>query len=391
MKLRKHLLAGLAFAFLASTAQAETLRWGSPRDIFSLDPYSYGSTSNLAFLNHVYEGLTRYTPDFVVEPALATKWELVSEKVWRFKLRKGVKFQNGADFTADDVMASLARVSHPTSPLKGNIPAYRSTTKVDDYTVDIEVNAPSPLLLNDMTNIFMFDKEWLIENKTELPTDVGAKVEGYTTYQHQRHRAVHASKVARADSKTVFVENQRAGGTPRSTISTASNSRRSPRPRLASRRCCRARSTSPTSRRVQDLPRLKRDPNIKILQRTDLRTIFLAFNRKDKLVDGRENPFNDIKVRQAIDHAIDRRADPQAASCAASRATPAPWWRRRSRATAPNSTCRPPIDPDKAKKLLAEAGYADGFEFTLRLHERPKRQRRGGLPGDRCRCGRASG
>ena len=80
MKLRKHLLAGLAFAFLASTAQAETLRWGSPRDIFSLDPYSYGETSNLAFLNHIYEGLVRYNPNSKWFPHSHRDWETVEPK-----------------------------------------------------------------------------------------------------------------------------------------------------------------------------------------------------------------------------------------------------------------------------------------------------------------------
>lgn len=58
-------------------AQAETVKWGSPADIYSLDPNSIPSTSNLAFLNHIYEGLVRYDKTFQIEPALATSWELV--------------------------------------------------------------------------------------------------------------------------------------------------------------------------------------------------------------------------------------------------------------------------------------------------------------------------
>ena len=100
------------------------------------------STSNLAFLNHIYEGLVRYGPDFKIEPALATEWKLVDNKYWRFSLRKGVKFHNGADFTADDVIASMKRVSDPTSPLRGNIPLYVDCKKVDECTVVFEVSAP---------------------------------------------------------------------------------------------------------------------------------------------------------------------------------------------------------------------------------------------------------
>ncbi|MBP0500543.1 ABC transporter substrate-binding protein, partial [Mycobacterium tuberculosis] len=88
----------------------------------------------LAFLNHVYEGLVRYDAKLKIEPALATSWETVSDTVWRVHLRKGVKFHNGAGFTADDVLASLTRVSDKTSPLRGNLPAYNSAKKVGHYT-----------------------------------------------------------------------------------------------------------------------------------------------------------------------------------------------------------------------------------------------------------------
>ncbi|MCR2199378.1 ABC transporter substrate-binding protein, partial [Salmonella enterica] len=93
-----------------------------------------------------------YNADLKIEPSLATSWEVVGENTWRFNLRKDVKFHDGADFTAKDVLASLTRVSHPTSPLRGNLPAYKSAKIVDDYTIDIELTGPYPLLLNDLTN-----------------------------------------------------------------------------------------------------------------------------------------------------------------------------------------------------------------------------------------------
>ena len=168
--LRKLALAVVMSAGLSVPALAETLKWGSSRDIYSLDPYSYGDSYTLSFLNHVYEGLVRYDADLKIEPALATSWETVSDTVWRFHLREGVKFHNGADFTADDVIASLTRVSDPVSPLRGNLPAYKAAKKVDDYTVDIELVGPYPLLLNDLTNIHIFDLTWLTDNNSLKPT-----------------------------------------------------------------------------------------------------------------------------------------------------------------------------------------------------------------------------
>ncbi len=131
---RRLLLAATAVAWALSGAPAEaqqgkTLKWGANREIASLDPYSFGETFTLSVLNHVYEGLVRYTGDLKIEPALAESWETVSPTLWRFKLRQGVKFHNGNPFTADDVLASLARVMHETSPLKGNLPPTRARAR----------------------------------------------------------------------------------------------------------------------------------------------------------------------------------------------------------------------------------------------------------------------
>ena len=90
-------------------------------------------------------------------------------------------FQGGEAFTADDVIASLERVTHETSPLMGNLPAYKSSRRIDDHTVEIEVNGPYPLLLNDLTNIFILSKKWMVANNALLPTDSGKGIKGYAT------------------------------------------------------------------------------------------------------------------------------------------------------------------------------------------------------------------
>ena len=149
------LVTALAFSVSAVAVQAETVKWAGRADIYSLDPDSIASTSNLAFLNHIYEGLVRYDKEFKLESALGTEWELVDGKFWRFKLREGVKFHNGADFTADDVVASFKRAADADSPLKGNMPLYKDIRKIDDLTVEIDVTTPSSLFLNDITNIFL--------------------------------------------------------------------------------------------------------------------------------------------------------------------------------------------------------------------------------------------
>ena len=347
-------------ALLGTAASAETLRWGGPRDIFSLDPYSLGSTSNIAFLNHIYEGLVRYTPEFEVVPALATKWELIDGKVWRFHLREGVKFQNGADFTADDVLASMARVSHPASPLRGNIPLYVGATKVDAHTVDIAVSSPSPLFLNDMTNIFMFDAGWLQDNGAELPTDVGAKVEGYATH-NTNGTGPFALESRVPDSKTVLVRYDGWWDEAQHNIDRIEFTPITSAPtRVAALLSGEIDLTDGAP--VQDLERLAAAPNLRVIERTDLRTVHLVFNRKAKLADGRDNFFNDIRVRQAIDMAIDRELIQKRVMRGKSRAAGTMVAPEIPGYSAELDVLTP-VDTDTARALLEQAG-AIGAEFT---------------------------
>lgn len=337
------------------------LRWGGARDIYSLDPYSLGSTSNLAFLNHIYEGLVRYTPEFEVEPALAESWKLIGPATWRFHLRKGITFQNGAEFNADDVLASMERVSDPESPLRGNIPTYVSTTKVDDHTVDIETTSGSTLFLRDMTNIFMFDTDWLTDNDAEAPTSVGAQTENFATYNtNGTGPFMLESRVP--DSETVLVVNEGWWDEPKHNLDRIEFTPITSAPtRVAALLSGEIDLTEAVP--VQDLERVEASPEIEVIQRSDLRTVMLSFNRRETLADGRPNPFNDLRLRQAIDMAVDReligkRIMRDKAHIAGTMVAPEiPGYDA-------DLDVPTPYDPDKASALIEEAGLT-GTEFTL--------------------------
>lgn len=359
------LLAAVAAFALSGAAEAKTLKWGAGREIASLDPYSYGETFTLSVLNHVYEGLVRYTGDLKIEPALAESWETVTPTTWRFHLRKGVKFHNGDAFTADDVLASLARVSDDASPLKGNLPAYKSSKKIDDYTVEIEVDGPYPLLLNDLTNIFIFDKKWLEANNALKPTDVGKGVTGYPT-DHANGTGPFIVESRQPDAKTIFVKNPNWWDKPQHNIDRiefvpiASASTR-----VAALLSGEIDFTNVAP--LQDLPRLKASPDVKVLQTNELRSVFFALNLRDKLFESDvkdKNPFKDIRVREALYRAIDIDAVQKRAMRGLSRNTGAlvapaiPGYD-------PSQDVRPPFDLSAAKKLLADAGYPNGFSFQM--------------------------
>jgi len=360
---RPLLMAAVVTLTLSATATANTLKWGANRDLGSLDPYSYGDSFTINVLNHVYEGLVRYNQDLKIEPALATSWEILDDKVtWRFKLREGVTFHNGNPFSADDVIASLARVSHETSPLKGNLPAYSSSKVVDDLTVDITLNGTYPLLLNDLTNIHIFDKEWLVANNAELPTDIGKQVEGHATY-NANGTGPFMIESRQPDAKTVFVVNPNWWDTPQHNLTRIEFTPiTSAATRVAALLSGEINFTNEAP--VQDLPRLDAAPNVNVLERTDLRTIMLGFNRRDNLVEGGNNPFNDLRVRKALYQAINMDQIQSKVMRGKSRnagalvAPEIPGY-------APELDERLPFAPDTAKALLAEAGYPDGFSFIF--------------------------
>lgn len=359
--LKKLTLAAVVAASLTTVANAETLKWGASRDIYSVDPYSYGDSYTLAFLNHIYEGLVRYDAKLQIEPALATSWEMVSDTVWRFHLRKGVRFHNGADFTADDVLASLTRVSDPVSPLRGNLPAYKSAKKIDDFTIDIELVGPYPLLLNDLTNIHVFDATWLADNNSLKPTDVGAQIEGYATYNaNGTGPFVLESRVP--DSKTVLNRNTSWWDKPQGNVDRIEFT---PITSAATRVAALLSGEIDFTENApaQDLPRLAAQPGLKIMERTDLRTVMLGFNRKPELANGADNKFNDLRVRQAFAHALDPKLIQKRIMRGKSRTAGAiiapdiPGYAEALDVVIP-------YDPDLSKKLLAEAGASD-LPFTL--------------------------
>lgn len=170
--------------------------------------------------------------------------------------------------------------------------------------MDLDVNAPTSLFLNDITNIFIFNAKWLKDNNSEKPTDFASKVDGYTT-MHTNGTGPFKLESRVPDSKTVLVANEgwwdqkkhnldRIEFVPIASAAT----------RVAA--LLSGEIDLIDSAPIQDLPRLESSPNITVKKRTELRTLFIGFNRREKLENGQPNPFNDLRVRQAFEASIDR-------------------------------------------------------------------------------------
>jgi peptide/nickel transport system substrate-binding protein len=165
MSVRQILLAAITASIAAfAPASAQTLRYANQGDLKSLDPYTLRETTTIAHHGHVYEGLVARDKELKIVPGLAESWETPEPTRWRFHLRHDVKFHNGDPFTADDVLFSADRVRAVGSDFATVIPAGAKFVKVDDYTVDVMLASPNPILITQWDGWYIMDKKWCEEN-----------------------------------------------------------------------------------------------------------------------------------------------------------------------------------------------------------------------------------
>ncbi|MBS0467543.1 MAG: ABC transporter substrate-binding protein, partial [Proteobacteria bacterium] len=174
-------LIGAAVLLSMGTAQAANLRWAGANDILTIDPHAQNHQTTHAFLQQIYESLVRYDAKYQTEPALATKWTQISPTQVRFELRKGVKFHDGAPFTADDVVFSLTRAMTPPSNMQSATQSLKEVKKVDDHTVDLILKGPNPILLRELTEARIMNKTWAEKHNSVKSQDYAGKEESYAS------------------------------------------------------------------------------------------------------------------------------------------------------------------------------------------------------------------
>ena len=163
----------------AIPAHAASLRWAAQNDVLTLDPHSQNHATTHSILQHTYEGLTRYTKDYKIEPSLAVSWKQLSDTHWRFNLRKGVKFHDGSPFSADDVVFSFGRIKQPQGTNQVYVTGIKEVKKIDDYTVDFLLEGPTPILLRNIVDFRIVSKGWAEKNKSQDVQDYAKKQETF--------------------------------------------------------------------------------------------------------------------------------------------------------------------------------------------------------------------
>jgi len=345
---------------------AATLRWAAQNDLLTMDPHSQNHSTTHSLLQHVYEGLTRYTKDFQVEPCLATSWEQISATHWRFHLRKGVKFHDGSPFTADDVVFSFGRIKQPQGTNQIYISTVKEMKKIDDYTVDAILSGPDPVMLRLLVDFRIMSKPWSVKNKSENIQDYKVREETFAS-RHANGTGPYVLKLWEPDKRVVFAASpvwwDKISGNVTDVIYTPIKADATRVSALLA-----GDVDLVTDLPTQDVTRLRGDPKVKVLDGHEVRTIFIGMDQHNaellySNVKGK-NPFKDVRVRKALNLAVDRDAIKRVTMRGLS--IPAAIMVAPGVHGHSNELDRvAPMDVEGAKKLLAEAGYPNGFEFGL--------------------------
>ncbi len=368
MKIRTHILAAtVATLCVASfSVGAQTIRIANQGDALSMDPHSLNESLQLSVTSNVYEGLVGRNKDLSLAPALATSWKQTSPTVWRFELRQGVQFHDGTPFTADDVVFSFARTQADGSDMKSYTNDFKEVRKVNDHVVEIETKTPFPIVPDVISLVFIMSKKWCETNQATRPVDRRKGIENAASFR-ANGTGPYRLRERQPNVRTTFTRNGsywgKIEGNASEVIFTPIGSAAT---RVAALLSGEVDVMEPVP--VQDVARVNASSNTRAVTGPELRTIFLGMDQKrDELLYSNvkgKNPFKDKRVRQAFYQAIDIDGIQKTVMRGASSPTAlmvGPGINGFSQA----QNKRLPYDVEAAKKLLADAGYPNGFEVAM--------------------------
>ncbi len=367
------MLACLLIGLVPTAAAAKTFRWSSQGDAATHDPHAQNEGVNNQINGQIYEQLLSRDRNLKPVASLATAWKQLSPTVWVFTLRKGVTWQDGSAFTADDVVFSVIRSQHDASNMKVFGTAVGKPRRIDDHTVEFTTPVPNPVLLDMLSsgNIFIMSKAWCVKHRVEKPQDYKSGEETYAA-RHAMGTGPFMLVAREPDVKTVLKKNPNWWGIREGRFEGNVDEVVYRPIKQASTRIAALLSGEidfVLDPPVQDVQKLRREPSLKVLEGRENRIVFIGMDQaRDTLlystVKGR-NPFKDRRVRLALYQAVDVEAlkstvmrglaIPTAVLLSSAKAAGIPDAMDR----------RYPLDLNAAKKLLAEAGYPNGFGVTL--------------------------
>ncbi len=367
----KSLITTTALVALLATmgaAQAQVFRWASQGDPQTMDPHSQNESMTNMMNGQVYERLVKRDRQLNIVPSLATEWQQTGPLSWVFKLRPGVKFHDGSPFTAEDVVYSINRGKEITSQIAAYANAVGTPRAVDPMTVEFTLSQPNPIFLQHIDALWIMSKSWSEKNKVLKPLDFKNKEESFASFNaNGTGPFILASRAP--GIKTTYKRNPnwwgKFEGNVQEIVYTPISNDATRLAALVSGEIDFVLDPAP-----RDIPRLRNTAGVKIVDGPENRIVFIGMDQaRDKLlygnVPGDKNPFKDVRVRKALYHAVDietmKTKLMNNQSVPTGGVTPSPLGSFND----PQVESRLPFDLAKARALMAEAGFADGFEVTL--------------------------
>lgn len=364
---RTAVLATALLGSVSSAALAADLTIGVRAGPLSIDPDFTAAGTHAEAMKHIYDSLIKSGNNLELEPGLATSWTAIDDSTWEFKLRPGVKFHDGSDFTAEDVKFSIERIPRVAGPNPTTIYVRRvkGVEIVDPLTVRVKTDGPAPNLPNDFIRLFVV-------------SHIAAK--DYSDSAEKASEGFNSGKAAIGTGPYKFVswtpkeqlvlerfDGYWGGKEPWDKVI------RKELPNDAARVAQLKAGQVDLIARIpaSDVPTLEQDSKLTIVRQDSVYLFNIAFDFREKspqisAKDGSplsKNPFTDPNVREAFDLAIDRETITEIAMEGMGTV--------QSQLVTPNifgynPDVKPALsDVDKAKALLAEAGYPDGFKVTF--------------------------
>jgi peptide/nickel transport system substrate-binding protein len=349
-------------ALAAGAVAAADLTIGIGADVTAIDPHYHNLTPNSNVAAHIFDYLVLRDERQKPIPGLAESWRTVDPTTWEFKLRKGVRFHDGSDFTAADVVASIERVPlvpNSPSPFTVYTKQIKEIVVVDPYTIRFKTATPYPLMPTDMTQVAMISKRAAKASTEDFNN--GKAAIGTGPYKLVHYAKGDRIELARNDSYW-------GGKTPWEKVTLRLLPNDASRVAALLAGDVQAIEYVPTS----DVARIRSDKQLNVYKVIADRLIFLHMDSDREVspyVTDKEgkplatNPLRDTRVRKAISKAINRAAIVD--KVMEGEAVPAGQLLAEGMFGTTKNLKVEPYDPEGAKKLLAEAGYPNGFGLTI--------------------------
>ncbi|MBC7623182.1 MAG: ABC transporter substrate-binding protein [Aeromicrobium sp.] len=353
------------------TADAKSFRWSSQGDMRSTDPHASDEGLTSSPNHHVYERLIGHDKAMRPIPELALSWQQTAPTVWVFKLRPGVKFHDGLPFSADDVIFSVERAQSSISPFTGTARPIGKGRKIDALTVEFTTPGVNPVMVGLVGAIAIMNKSWCVKNKVEKAQNLAAKEQSFAA-RSANGTGPYTLVSREPDVKTVFRKNPNWWGLAEKRMEgNVDEFTYLPLQADATRTAALLSGEIDfvLDPPLQNLDQMKKNPALKVVEGKEDRVIFFLLDQaRDELLYSNvkgKNPFKDKRVRQAMYQAI----DVEAIRTKVMRGLATPAANILSNPTGAGVPAamqvRRPFDLAAAKKLMAEAGYAIGFEVRL--------------------------